>query len=574
MNIFKVLEELSTTAKKAADAVSNGVKAWTKIDKTSDEDTKKMQTYLTNNAKEATEDFGLLAAVPAAAKLAGTAGGLGAIAAIGGAVGLAAMFDYTGDYIDQLSRQNLIPESAQEINNYTNVYNAAVQEAKRKIKEADDNAEEIRDQWERIQTLVDGNGKLTNTANESEFQKAINLMNIAIPDLNIEVVDNQIQNYDKIGRSIYDDIDEVSKNKKESYLHDSYLEALRNIGDVERQCDIAQQKLNVANTYYQSKVEEYNAYKNAYNSIFDKNTSNNEKYVKIGEKIVLKSSINLDDLAKAKEKVDKAGDLLEQANFEYGAISGLENSYKSVMDEYEEQFLNGNNLSYPDVVKTPAQLAGEDFGKRMRARKGVNDTPKADQPPPTNIVVPDKEVQNIEQPPAKDTPNEVYMPETADLTNSLINDVIGQFSILPEVMMELGQQSLVAFTEGFTDDELIGERITEAAQKIADVFSDNMGDLAYQSGGEAAVRYMEGFEEELDGIYERIMAERELAVSGMTAGQQMVSFNYSVASQPGSRREERIVLENRDEITVKLDRDVVGKSVMEYIKEYKRRTGT
>ena len=576
-DILKELEQLDKDTKEATDAISKLLNEEANANNDILESIIKMKDYTYDNFNGVSPLLAL-----------GSAAGPGAVlpltVATFGYSFLRALIDYGNDYLDQM---NHMSELAQSIYDYTADYNENVKVAEEKLKRADDNAEEARNHWIEIQNLVDDNGKLEDPARESDLLDAVKQINGMVSGANIKVDDNQIQNFGKLDNSIVDLINEQSTEIKEFYLKNSYLEALNNINDIEKQCDIAFERLKVINAIYRSKLKEYNDYDSYFNPNKNEDTKDTSQYLLVGEKLVLKSDISYDDYYEAGLAADKAEKMLAEANLQYNALAELRDSYKLVKDEYEKQFLkedDSNAAKYltaeeyilPDYGKSYKQLEWESYAEKERA-KFLAGRDRLNQTPPANITPPAETPYSTEQPIADTAQNNINAPETEEIVNSLNDAVISQASELPEAMFEIGQQSRDAFIEGLLDgdDEHLGERIAEATLKILNMFSDNMNDLAYQSGSEAALRFMEGFEDNLNVSYESAVTERNLMASGMTAEKQLSSSNYYAnVPQPSSRRDEKIVLENKADIKVVLDREVLGKTVMEWTKEYQRRTGT
>lgn len=194
---------------------------------------------------------------------------------------------------------------------------------------------------------------------------------------------------------------------------------------------------------------------------------------------------------------------------------------------------------------------------------------------------------------AEDLANELYAPEMDKLNTDLIDSVIGQFGTLPEEIRAIGAQSLASFTEGILEDK---ENLTEAAHEFMNSFftacdegissgsigMENVGDNItsileeqdlYAVGLEKGSEFASGMKDAFALLEDKLMLAQANVSADLTVGTAAQS-SYGGSSWSGSGKEERIVIENRDKITVKVDRDVLGKTVNEWTKEYKRRTGT
>ncbi|MCH5192990.1 MAG: hypothetical protein J1F11_03445 [Oscillospiraceae bacterium] len=202
---------------------------------------------------------------------------------------------------------------------------------------------------------------------------------------------------------------------------------------------------------------------------------------------------------------------------------------------------------------------------------------------------------------ASDLANDLYAPEIDKLNTELINNVIDQFGTLPDEIRSIGALSINKFAEGVLESK---ENLTETAQEFMDSFftaceesissgtigmaelGQNIADIlgeqdTYSIGYEKGEELAAGIRDSLDNIkiesmFNDAMLERSNVSAGLAAGQiqQNLQSYYGGASWSGSSgNTEKIVLENRDEITVKLDREVLGKTVYEWTKNYERMTG-
>ncbi|MCH5192972.1 MAG: hypothetical protein J1F11_03355 [Oscillospiraceae bacterium] len=196
---------------------------------------------------------------------------------------------------------------------------------------------------------------------------------------------------------------------------------------------------------------------------------------------------------------------------------------------------------------------------------------------------------------AGDLANDLYAPEMDKLNSELIDSVVDRFGSLPEEIRAIGGESLAAFVEGILGDK---DDLTAAAQEFIDSFftaceegissaaigmknvGQNIADILGEQGS-YSIRYGSGRKasdvsaEKMNSIYENAMAAHDHMANIMAASQQFNSYNYyENAPQASSRRDEKIVLDNKADITVKLDRETIGQTIYEWIKEYKWRTGT
>ena len=202
---------------------------------------------------------------------------------------------------------------------------------------------------------------------------------------------------------------------------------------------------------------------------------------------------------------------------------------------------------------------------------------------------------------AEDLANELYAPEMNRLNEELFVDITAQFGTLPAEIRAIGNASLNSFAEGLLENK---ENLAEAAQEFISSFfeacdegissgsvgMENVGENiaamlgeqdTYSIGYESGSSFAEGLSDALgnaEGLFSRLMSgHADVSASLVTAGQ-ADTVNYGASSWSGSSggsgKTEKIILENKEEVTVKIDREVLGKTVMEWTKEYQRGTGT
>ena len=282
-------------------------------------------------------------------------------------------------------------------------------------------------------------------------------------------------------------------------------------------------------------------------------------------------------------------------------ISPAEYKSKSNL-EHESKYLNDEKNSLIDdvanIILNPTDFLKKWGSKAAKFWDGITNVPEAtydetNKEYPTNIITPDTVPYNNEQIAANAVQNNVITSEMAEVLNSFTYGSIIPAEIFTEAMREIGMQSLVAFTEGLLINK---DYLAEAAQELTnsiyyacyDVISFGTAGIIsaaidamdiYNIGYENGSKFAEGFNDsisnmDMNDIFDRFMAARAEVDYALTAGQQFKSFDYyGAASKSDSRNNEKIVLENKSEVTVKLDRDVLGKTMLEWTKEYERRTG-
>ena len=126
-----------------------------------------------------------------------------------------------------------------------------------------------------------------------------------------------------------------------------------------------------------------------------------------------------------------------------------------------------------------------------------------------------------------------------------------------------------AASNGISDSIKDNDKVSEAVENAL----EGAPEMAYQYGEQSAEMFMEGFREEFSRLYDQFAAVQIKVSASITAGQN-TQGSYGGSSWSDSSKTEKIVIENRDEITVKVDKDVLGKTVHEWTKEHERRTGT
>ena len=499
-----------------------------------------------------------------------------------GASGLAAAVDYSNDHKNLGSQ---IPEYVQDIYDYAAAYNEKVKAAEKNFNEADEKSNKLKKNWDKIKNLVDkNNGKLNDSANEDEFLEIIADLNKIVPDANIVLEGNQIKNYDEVDKLIYKKIDKASINEKRSYLKESYDKVLLYKDIIDEKYQSALDKRNNAYEDRQKALTQYNM------ALADLNESASpEKFDTFYNSLV--EAIN------ARKK-------LEKANLEFDAISRLYTSYEEVyeMDKNlsaEESELNKaieqaeKKLNNPDYGKDPKQLDWETYAERERERNMPGAGIKTNQMFPTTITAPAETPYSNNQTIPNTTQNNILTPEMAETINSMPNAIIAEAAAIPEMMREIGMQSLTAFTDGLLiNKEYLAEAMDglmngalNACEEIIssgmdDIVSDAVSSLDFHSiGYEKGSEFMDGFnasisENDMNDIFNQLMAERSLAVSGMTAGQQMASFNYYGSAPQRGSKPETIELKNHEDIKLVVDGDVLAKTVREANRKFQRGTGT
>lgn len=195
---------------------------------------------------------------------------------------------------------------------------------------------------------------------------------------------------------------------------------------------------------------------------------------------------------------------------------------------------------------------------------------------------------------AEDLANELYAPEMDMLNQKLIGDITIQFGTLPEEIRAIGGQSLAAFIEGILNDKA---SLSNAAQDFMDSFftacdegissgsigmknvgqniADALGEQdTYAVGLEMGMELLDGFNDALSVLNDQLMSGQAEVAASLAAVWQNAQGSYGGSSWSGSNKTEKIVLENKDEVTVKIDKEVLGKAMREYTREYERRTNT
>ena len=148
--------------------------------------------------------------------------------------------------------------------NQADALKESTEEAEKRIKTIDHNADVTQSLWNEIQLLVDEEG---NAIGSTEgLESAVSRLN-AVSGENIEVVDGQIVGYQDLKKSMDDVIETQRRQAKLDYLQDSYKDAVYNIDamkkqqdEVIRQRDEFQRKLDEANEKGERAVKAYQAY--------------------------------------------------------------------------------------------------------------------------------------------------------------------------------------------------------------------------------------------------------------------------------------------------------------------------
>lgn len=148
--------------------------------------------------------------------------------------------------------------------NQADALKESTEEAEKRIKTIDHNADVTQSLWNQIQLLVDEEG---NAIGSTEgLESAVSRLN-AVSGENIEVVNGQIVGYQDLKKSMEDVIETQRRQAKLDYLQDSYKDAVYNIdamkeqqNDVIKQRDEFQRKLDEANEKGERAVKAYQAY--------------------------------------------------------------------------------------------------------------------------------------------------------------------------------------------------------------------------------------------------------------------------------------------------------------------------
>lgn len=127
-----------------------------------------------------------------------------------------------------------------------------------------------------------------------------------------------------------------------------------------------------------------------------------------------------------------------------------------------------------------------------------------------------------------------------------------------------------SFDEGVSDNVNGNDDVSEAVENAF----ESVPDSAYQYGEQSAEMFMEGFRQALSDLYEQFAAEQMSVSASITAGQRSQDNYRGSAFSNDKESTEKIVLENHEDITVKIDKDVLGKTTRTSTREFERRTGT
>ena len=148
--------------------------------------------------------------------------------------------------------------------NQADALKESTEEAEKRIKTIDHNADVTQSLWNEIQLLVDEEG---NAIGSTEgLESAVSRLN-AVSGENIEVIDGQIVGYQDLKKSMDDVIETQRRQAKLDYLQDSYKDAVYNIDAVKKQQDEVikqrdefQRQLDEANEKGERAVKAYQAY--------------------------------------------------------------------------------------------------------------------------------------------------------------------------------------------------------------------------------------------------------------------------------------------------------------------------
>lgn len=202
---------------------------------------------------------------------------------------------------------------------------------------------------------------------------------------------------------------------------------------------------------------------------------------------------------------------------------------------------------------------------------------------------------------ASDLANELYASEMEDLNTKLVNNVMAEFETLPKGIRVIGAEALESFIDGLSEAENLSEKIADFTDSFFTACNDEISrgaaDLnltdrivntlaeqdTYAIGKEKGNELVSGFNDALNNLYMSFTAQLNESmlneIQEIAASEQLyMAHSHGTQYQPQTQSsytqgDERIVLENHVDTTVKLDGDTVGQVAYEYIKKYEYRMG-
>lgn len=245
-----------------------------------------------------------------------------------------AIVKFTKEAEKNFEIRNQLDETTQAVLDQKNAFEETLASAREYSKEIDKNTESAKYYWNEIKRLSDENGNATVSA--TALEAAVTLLN-ETAGTNIEVINGQIQGYKELSATMDDYIEHTSREAKMSGLKDSYVEAVTNIEN--------------ANKEYEQALAERNA-------VF-------EDYKKKQEVLRLmdERGYSVDKPAdQVREEAEAAGNALSEAGIRLGALSQQRQNYMSVIKEYNS-LLNENS---GQSEKTLQQLDAENYAAKNK----------------------------------------------------------------------------------------------------------------------------------------------------------------------------------------------------------------
>ena len=133
-------------------------------------------------------------------------------------------------------------------------------------------------------------------------------------------------------------------------------------------------------------------------------------------------------------------------------------------------------------------------------------------------------------------------------------------------MSDFTENFFTACDEGISNG-IAGLNLTDS---VAAAFNEQD---TYAIGKEKGDELVNGFNDALSGLYAQFEAEQAYTAA-LTSKQSPQGQAGGTATLGAGSGTKRIVLENHADITVQVDKDVIGKTSYDYNKEYEWRTDT
>lgn len=319
--------------------------------------------------------------------------------AIGAAVAFTSYMDSVMDAKVRL--EDLHTETDEVIEQFTEEI-SKIQDVNNEIDEntdkIDKNCDKAHDLWEQLKDLCDEEGNIN--GEYSEAQSLIDELNV-LTDSHITLINGQIQGYDDLCDSMDNYIERLRSTAKLEYMHDDYVKAIGRRDEI--QADIDSAKADAASAKSKRVSAESARSRGGITSVSalgidpfeiaqSADWQNFAAWYQARYKVSPDPAIYDDYIEFLKFQEQMAENKVHTAEAAY-------KSNQSIIDRYETESANltkTEQAGKTDNKKTPAQLAGEEYGKTSEktSKKSAQDKAAQDRQTMADVI---GELDQIEQ---------------------------------------------------------------------------------------------------------------------------------------------------------------------------------